>query len=111
MPFVGLVSDQVEKVIVVDHNVEAYHADKHKQLDGQLLRDRLLGMKADEIKHIIAIVYLPALAMKKESPWFSTIAELARRGHISMIYIDEAHYVYQSGRCFRKAFTIAVENM
>ena len=41
VPLIGIGSDQVEKAIVVDHNVEACHADKHKQLDGLLLWDRL----------------------------------------------------------------------
>ena len=111
VPLIGLGSDQVEKAIVVDHNVEAYHADEHKQLDGQLLRARLLGMEEDEIQHISAIVFLSASALKEESPWYSTIAELSRRGNISMLCIDEGHYVYQSGRSFRTDFTIAVENM
>lgn len=44
VPLIGLGSNQVEKTIVVDHNVEAYHADEHKQLNGKLLRSCLLGM-------------------------------------------------------------------
>ena len=65
------------------------------------------------MKHIPVIVYLSprALKLKAESPWYSTIVELAKRDHISMFCIDEAHCVYQSGRSFRKDFTVAVDNM
>jgi len=52
VPLIGLGSDQVEKSTVVEHNVEAYHADEHKGRDGDALRQRLRAMTEGEAEHV-----------------------------------------------------------
>ena len=109
VPLVGLGSDQVGKAINVDHNLEAYHIDEHKREDAKLLCSRLLSMSDEEAKHITTLLYLSPQALSTGSQWLTIMKELARKGRISMFVIDEAHYVEQAGRSFRKEFVHAVE--
>ena len=49
--------------------------------------------------------------MKANSNWFHVLKDIASKGHISIICIDEAHYVQQAGRSFRMEFVEAVESI
>ena len=51
VPLIGLGSDQVENGIVVKHNDEAYHINKHKYQDAKNLCARLLDMSNNEVSH------------------------------------------------------------
>ena len=37
IPLIGLESDQVERAMVIEHNIELYHIDEHKNEDARLL--------------------------------------------------------------------------
>ena len=47
-PFVGLGSNQVDKAIVIVHNVEAYHIDKHRGVHAHTLTKRIDAITDEE---------------------------------------------------------------
>ena len=117
VPLLGLGSDQVEKSIVSDHNIESYHIDEHHGIDAKALRDRYDAMDDDEIAYTTIMVYISpsSLAINKHtgkpSPWIRFIQKIVDRGHLSLFCIDKAHYVHQNGRHFRPDFLIVVDNI
>ena len=63
VPLIGLGGDQVVKSAVSEHNVKAYHADKHKSQDAYNLQDRLLSMDDEGINFISIILYISPLSL------------------------------------------------
>ena len=114
VPLIGLGSDQVEKATVLDHNVEAYHIDEHKQLDARAVRDRLNHLSVSEANSTTILLFMSPQSLKRDpkrpnAGWYGVIASLARRGLVSLFCIDEAHTVQQCGRNFRPEFVGATK--
>ena len=59
VPLFGIVSDQVEKAIVLEHSIEAHHIDKHKNYYNRLLCDCLLVML--NVNHMELLSYYSSL--------------------------------------------------
>ena len=113
VPLHGLGSDQVEKATVSDHNVEAYYIDEHKAASAKILERRLqtYSVDCDERDHSSIIVFASPNALKKGSRWLRMFDDIGQKDLISMVAIDEAHEVHQSGRNFRPEFMEAVANL
>ena len=109
VPLLGLATEQVDRAILAEHNMEGYHCDEHKLEDCKLLMDRLRQYNSDgeEAKHVTINLFIGPKALTSVS-WKTLLERLARKGLLSMIVIDEAHYVNQSGRNFRPEFESAV---
>ena len=52
VPLIGLGSDQVERATIIEHNVDPYHIDEHKNKDARLLITRLEMMTLPELRHV-----------------------------------------------------------
>ena len=50
-------------------------------------------------------------SLSKDSPWWPTLCDLAKMNLISVLCVDEAHKIEQSGRSFRPEFGFAMENI
>lgn len=117
VPFLELGSDQVEKSIVSDHNIESYHIDEHRGIDAKALRDRYDAMDNNKMAYTTIMLYISpsSLAINKHtgkpSPWIRFIQKIVDCGHLSLFCIDKAHYVHQNGRHFRPDFLITVDKI
>lgn len=111
VPLLGLGSDQVNKTMMIEKNIESYHIDEHRLEDATLLRKRLQGLTAKERENISIQLYLSPLALAEGSEWMPILRQLAQKDFICLLCIDEAHYIEQHGRCFRPEFNVAVEQM
>ena len=104
VPLIGLGSDQVERAMVIEQNIEPYHVDKHKNEDARLLITCLEQMTKEEAKYVTIKLFLGPNTMTS-TRWGPVLEKLARRrGLISFFCIDEAHKVEQGGRHFRPEF-------
>ena len=108
---VGLGSDQVNKALRPDHNIEAYDVDEFKRADGTKLRSRMKNVSDDEILVSTQILYMSRHALSKDSPWWPTLCDLEKRNLISVLCVDEAREIEQSGRSFLPEFGFAMENI
>jgi len=111
VPLLGLGSDQVNKTMIIEKNIESYHIDEHRLEDATLLRERLRSLTAKERENISIQLYLSPLALAEGSEWMPILRNLAQKDFICLLCIDEAHYIEQQGRCFRPEFNVAVEQM
>ena len=111
VPLIGLGCHQADKSSVAEHNLEAYHVDEYHGEDAKRLCKRLNGMSTEEAKEITIMLYISPQKMKANSNWFHVLKDIASKGLISIICIDEAHYVQQAGRSFRMEFVEAVESI
>jgi len=50
-------------------------------------------------------------ALSKKLPWWPTLCDLAKRNLISVLCVDEAHKIEQSGHSFCPEFGFAIENI
>ena len=96
VPLVGLGSDQVEKAVVIEKNVEGYHVDEHKYSDAYLLRQRIDLLTEDELWNRAVTLFISPQGLKTGSPWLEVIKTLTRRNHLSLFVIDEAYSIEQS---------------
>ena len=118
-PLLSLGSDQVDKAIVIGHNVEAYHIDEHRGVHAHTLTKRIDAITDEEWQDTTVILILSAasLAINKIShkplPWIDYINGLCLHGLVSLIIItiDEAHYIHQNSRQFCPEFLTAMANM
>ena len=51
VPLFGLGTDQVEKAQLVNHGIDSYHINDHKNHDEQRLMQRLMSATAEELKY------------------------------------------------------------
>ena len=85
VPLQGLGSDQVNKAIVVGHNVKAYYANEHRGINATGLQDRLLAMTSHEMSKTTIMIYISPQALAgsikdgKPNGCAKLIKELARR--------------------------------
>ena len=86
---VGLGRNQVEKAYVMEHNVEPYHVNEHRNEDAWLLITRLEHKNKEETKHVTIKLFLGPNAMTSTG-WGPVFDGLAKQGLISFFYIDEA---------------------
>jgi hypothetical protein len=100
VPLHGLGSDQVDKATVLDQGVEAYYIDEHKAMNAKLLTNRLKAYSSDEKDCTSIILFASPNALRSGSRWLPVLEQLARDDIISMLAVDEAHEVHQSGRNF-----------
>ena len=105
---ISLGSNQVEQATIIEHNLELYHIDEHKNKDAWLLISRLENMTKEEMKHVTIKLFLLPNAMTS-TKWGTVLVKLAKRGLISFFCIDEDHDVDQSGRHFRSEIKKAVK--
>jgi superfamily II DNA helicase RecQ len=101
----------VDKATVLDRGVEAYYIDEHKAQNATTLKNRLMAYSQEEAESSTIIIFASPNALRSGSPWLPLLDRLAKKDLISMLAIDEAHEVHQSGRNFRPEFFDAVENM
>ena len=111
VPLHGLGSDQVEKAISKEHGVEAYYVDEHRSEHAQALRRRLMRLSKPESKQVSILLFVLPMTLQSKSGWLPEFQSLAKRGHISLLGIDKAHSVEQSGRNFQKEFIEGVQNL
>ena len=98
-PLIGLATDKVDHATIAEHNMEGYHCDKHKSKDCKLLMDRLRQYNSvgEEAKHVTINLFIVPKALTSAS-WKTLLEHLASKGLLTMIVIDEAHYVRKSER-------------
>ena len=77
VPLIGLGSDQVERATVIEHNLELYHVDEHKNEDAWLLISRLEHMTKEEAKHVTNKLFLGLNAMTS-TKWCPVLEKLAQ---------------------------------
>ena len=111
VPLIGLGSDQVAKAVFIDNNIEAYHVDEHKFADAALLKQRLLSMTDEERKRLTVVLYLSPQCLSKDSQWTSLLKVLAEKDYISLLAVDEAHYVSLHGTSFRPEFVESITTL
>ena len=113
-PLLGLGSEQVDKARLEDHNIEAYHLDEHRGVNATKLCRRIEAIPSQEWDGTTVIWFASASSLSpnadtgQPSPWIAPLSRLSRRGRMSMVCIDEAHYVNQHGRDFRPEFHTAL---
>ena len=105
---IGLGSDQVERATVIEHNIEPYHVDEHKNKDAWLLITRLEQMTKDKAEHVTIVLFLGPNAMTS-TRWGAVLEELAKQRLVSFFCIDDAHEAGKSGWHFRPEFKKAVK--
>ena len=109
-------NNQVNKAIVMGHNIEAYHINKCRDADATCLRDRLLNMTNYEMEHTTIMLYISPCALSrttkdsKLSGWVELTAELVKKDRISLFCINE-HAVQQNGRVFWHEFVEAMNKI
>ena len=109
VPLHGLGSDQVDKATVQECGIEAYYVDEHRFAHAKSLMKRLKSFSVDEAKECTIVLYVSPTSLKPDSDWAEIFADLAERGLINLLAIDEAHSIEQAGRSFRKEFLTAVK--
>jgi len=111
VPLIGIGSDQVDKATIIEHNLHSYHGEEHKFEYAIALRDRLESLVQEELEENVIYLYLGPNAFSEDSGWYGILSNLAKKGFISLICIDEAHTIEQSGRSFCPEFITAVTNI
>ena len=107
VPLIGLGSDQVNKTKALGVGSEAYHADEFRDQDYDKLVHRLRSYSDDDKLSIV--IFISAQALRNDTRWQSTLYELARKGQIKGICVDEAHTVVDHGESFRPEFRDAID--
>ena len=111
VPLLGLGTDQVAKAIHVDGNIEAYHVDEFKGRDGNTLRTRLIQADEEQLQRLSIILFMSPRSLLPDSDWSEVLTDLAKRGHINTMVVDEAHQVNLHGEGYRPEFVGALEFM
>ena len=76
---VGIGSNQVEQAIIIDHNVEVYHIDKHKYHNKRSLHLCLLQMTDNQIHYSPIMLCLSPHSLMKRSGWHKVIEIVAEQ--------------------------------
>ena len=103
VPLPGLGSDQVKKSTWFEKGIKAYHAHEHHCEDVRLLCSWLMNMPKEEIDSTTTILFISSQSLTDQlnettgvtrlSIWLTAIRKLAQKGHISLMCIDEAHFI------------------
>ena len=108
VPLLGLGSDQQEKCSSKSSDaVEAYHLDEYRGSHAKLLI-RHLRLYTREEKTTI-ILFVSPQQMQRNSNWYAVLRDLALRGCISAVCIDEVHSSVQNYESFRPEFKSAMD--
>ena len=107
VPLIGLGSDQVSKSRRPENRIEAWHFDEFKGSNFHLLRRRMQRYTPDEKSSII--IYISPQQLKSDSPWHPLLLDLAKRGYISSIVIDEVHATVENSDSFRPEFKDGID--
>ena len=107
VPLIGLGSDQVSKSRRPENRIEAWHFDEFKGSNFHLLRRRMQQYTPDEKSSII--IYISPQQLKSDSPWHPLLLNLAKRGYISSIVIDEVHATVENSDSFRPEFKDGID--
>ena len=107
VPLLGLGSDQQEKCSKSSDAVEAYHLDEFRGSHAKLLI-RHLRLYTREEKTTI-ILFVSPQQMQRNSNWYAVLRDLATRGCISAVCIDEVHSSVQNYESFRPEFKSAMD--
>ena len=75
-PMIGLGGDQVERA-TVEHNLEPYHVNEHKNEDAWLLISRLEDMTKEEAKHVTIKLFL-GLNARTGTKWGPVLDKLTQ---------------------------------
>jgi superfamily II DNA helicase RecQ len=100
VPLVGLGSDEVNKSSNDDNLIETDHLDKHRGIDGKVLRDCLLSLNEQEANHVSIFLYASPQSLQVGTFWCQCLLTLSSRNMIWLIVIDEAHTVAKDGCSF-----------
>ncbi len=106
VPLIGLGCDLVEKYNNYHQDVEAYHLDEHREkgdVDALLLRLSTLTLNRT------VYLFVSPQTLSSSSLWWKHLMKLSNAGLMSLVCIDEAHEVAQSGRSFCPEFVEAVK--
>ena len=94
VPLIGVGSNQVDNAVLLErNNGEAYHADEMKSDNAKILCERLMGATDAEMGNNFITVYISPQGLSGESSWLKIFEVLAKRGHLSLFCVDEAHTV------------------
>jgi superfamily II DNA helicase RecQ len=107
VPLLGLGSDQQQKCNLSSGAVEAYHLDEFRGSHAKLLMAHLRQYTRAEKTTII--LFVSPQQLKQFSTWYSLLLELASRGCISAVCIDEVHTAVQNYESFRPEFRSAMD--
>ena len=107
VPLLGLGSDQQEKCSKSSGAVEAYHLDKFRGSHAKLLIHHLCLYTCEEKTTII--LFVSPQQMQRNSNWYAVLRDLASRGCISAVWIDEVHSSVQNYESFRPEFKSAMD--
>ena len=99
VPLHGLGSDQVSKSKFPKAGVHAYHVDEFRDADYPKLMERLQSYSPDDESTIIC--YISPQQLKKGSGWYLLLMNLAQKGYISLITVDEVHATVENHDSFR----------
>ena len=81
-PLLGLNSNQVERDVVVEHNIEDYHGDEHTYKDQSLLIKQLNLLNAKEAQHVTMNFFIEPKLMTSQTWWL--VLKSSKQGIISL---------------------------
>jgi superfamily II DNA helicase RecQ len=111
VPLVGLGSNQVSKSMNEANCIKAYHLDKHRGVDAQVLRDCLLSLNQREVEFVSIFLHASPQSLQVGIYWCQCLVTLSSRDMFWLIVINEAHSVAQNGRDFWPEFQLAVTTL
>lgn len=107
---VGLGSDQAIKTTCMACGVEAHHVDEWKDDRCDVLMDRLTMFDPTK-QHKSIVLFISPCQLSSGSRWCSLLNDLAKRGTISALCVDEAHAVVEDHDSFRPEFKRAIDSI
>ena len=87
VPLIGLGSDQVERATVIEHSLEPYHVDEHKNKDAWLLISCLENMIKEEAQHVSIKLFLGPNTMTS-TKWGPSLGE-ARPARTNIVLLHQ----------------------
>ena len=101
MPLLGLGTDQVAKAMQEENNISAWHVDEFRGPDGRMLRANLDKTSDKVFRSSITILFMLPQSLKDNSDWMPVLSRVAKRDHLQLLCVDEAHCVKVQGDSFR----------
>ena len=109
VPLLGLGADQVNKYNKRYSGFEAYHVDEFRDTYAKPLLERLDKYTYSEVTSVL--LYVSPSSLRNESIWYSKLKQLAKRGAISAVCVDECHSVVHDHDSFRPEFKDAIHSI